>query len=306
MEQRVSRVGGRVATWRWPVALALMALGAAVTAAAWGDILHIAMTDEEASQIWLVPVIIAWLIWARRDALRGLTATSSWLGVFVIAAGWGFSTWGFDQDIEVLWQFAAVLTVVGGLLTVFGLDIVKRLWPAFLVLGFLVPVPANLRTEMALPLQNMAAGSAAFVLNLLGASVQQSGNTLIYHGQEVLIAEACNGMRMVFSLILVTCAFAFAMPLRTPMRLLLIGLSPLAALVCNVIRLVPTVWVYGHFSKDTAGKFHDLTGWAMLFVAFLLLIGVIKLLQWAQVPVMQPRPPRENHANVPPMEGTPA
>lgn len=274
-------------SWRWWAAAGLMALGAAVTVSAWADIVHIAMTDEEASQVWLVPVIVVWLVWARRGHAAGMRLRSSWVGPLAIAAGWAFSTWGFNYDVEVFWQFGAVLTVVGCLVTVVGLEVVKRFWPAFLVLGFLVPIPGILRVQIALPLQYAAASSAGFILNLMGASVQQSGSVLIYHGHEVLVAEACNGMRMVFSLILVSCAFAFATPLRTVVRLLVIALSPAAALVCNVIRLVPTVWVYGHYPQGVATMFHDVTGWAMLVVAFLLLMGVIRLLQWAQIPVMQ-------------------
>jgi exosortase/archaeosortase family protein len=67
--------------------------------------------------------------------------------------------------------------------------------------------------------------------------------------------------------------------------LLIIALSPLSAVLCNVIRLVPTVWVFGQFPQETAQKFHDVSGWVMLFVGFLLLMGVIRLLRWMLVPV---------------------
>ena len=33
--------------------------------------------------------------------------------------------------------------------------------------------------------------------------------------------------------------------------------------------------------------FHDLSGWAMLALAFVLLMGTVRLLRWAEVPVMQ-------------------
>ena len=89
-------------------------------------------------------------------------------------------------------------------------------------------------------------------------------------------------------LILVTYAFTFALPLRNRVRLLLLLASPLVAIFCNVVRMMPTVWLYGkydahdHFVPDT---FHAIAGWAMSLVAFLLLLGIIKLLKWAMVPV---------------------
>jgi len=71
----------------------------------------------------------------------------------------------------------------------------------------------------------------------------------------VTVAEACNGMRMVFALVLVSYAFAFSMPLRNGVRLVVLAASPLAAIVCNVIRLIPTIWLYGNARREVAGTF---------------------------------------------------
>ena len=57
-----------------------------------------------------------------------------------------------------------------------------------------------------------------------------------------------------------------------------------AALICNVIRVLPTVWMFDNYAAY-AQPFHDYAGWAMLPVAFLMLYGIIKLLQWAMIPV---------------------
>ena len=83
--------------------------------------------------------------------------------------------------------------------------------------------------------------------------------------------------------------FAFGTPLRPSVRAMLLVLSPVAAVVCNVIRVVPTVWLYGHYPDTVGPVFHDLSGWAMLAVAFFLLLGFVRMLRWAEVPVMQPQ-----------------
>jgi uncharacterized membrane protein YqjE len=44
------------------------------------------------------------------------------------------------------------------------------------------------------------------------------------------------------------------------------------------------VLLYGYAEEETADLFHDLAGWAMLPVAFLLLMGITKALRWALVP----------------------
>jgi exosortase/archaeosortase family protein len=60
--------------------------------------------------------------------------------------------------------------------------------------------------------------------------------------------------------------------------------SPLAAIFCNVVRVIPTIWMYG-YEPDYAATFHTYAGWAMLPLAFGMLYGLIKTLQWAMIPV---------------------
>jgi hypothetical protein len=55
--------------------------------------------------------------------------------------------------------------------------------------------------------------------------------------------------------------------------------SPFVALVCNVVRLVPTLWLHGHASKETADAFHDYAGWCMIPLSFFMLMGVISLIE---------------------------
>ena len=90
---------------------------------------------------------------------------------------------------------------------------------------------------------------------------------------------------MVFALVLVSFAFAYSLPLRNSVRVLVLLASPLAAIACNVIRLLPTVWLYGYSAEPIAKKFHDVSGWIMLPVAFVLLLGIVRLLRWAMIPV---------------------
>jgi len=178
-----------------------------------------------------------------------------------------------------------VLIVIGALLSVVGRDLLLRFAPVFAVLIFLVPIPGRFRQEIAIPMQNATARATQTVFDILGEPIQRNGNQLSINGQVVNVAEACNGMRMVFTLILVSYAFAFGEPLRGYVRFLILAASPLSAIGCNVIRMIPTIWLFGHARHDVAEWFHNFAGWAMLGIAFLLLMGIIRLLKWALIPV---------------------
>lgn len=256
---------------------------------AWSDIVYIAARDEEASQVWLVLPIFAWLVWVRKDALAQIKPRFSMLGPALIAVGWAVSMYGFFNLKQALWHGGAVLVLIGAFATVAGPALMRRMLPTLAVLVFLVPVPAMIRQRIAIPMQTYTASVSELGFQLLAMPVSRSGNVLTYNGQDVAVAEACNGMRMVFALLLVTYAFVFATPLRPGVRVLILILSPLAAIGCNVLRLVPTVYLYGQSPDEWGPTFHDFSGWAMLVLAFGLLLGAVRLLQWAEVPVMQER-----------------
>lgn len=273
--------------WHLLAGVVLTCLGVWVTWDVWVDVWTIASRDPESSQIFLTPVVAGWLAWVRRERLRMCYPRGGVIGLLVIALGWGISSWGFHHAVQSLWHGGGLLIVVGCFLTVAGVDVLRRFVPVFLVLLFLIPVPGLMRDHIAHPLQTATAHATQIVGQTLGMAIERRGNLLEYNGQEVGVAEACNGLRMVFTLLLVSFAFTFGTPLRTYVRVMFLLASPLSAILCNVIRLIPTIWVYGHYSSATAERFHDLSGWVMVVVAFLLLMGVLRLLQWTLVPVRQ-------------------
>ncbi len=271
--------------WHWALSLVFMSLGVLVTLDIWVDIVRIAFHDEEASHILLVPVVAAWLVWVRRSRLRYCQLRASWWGPVTIALGWSLSSLGFTNGTQILWHGGAVLVLIGCLITLAGTDVVGRFLPAFLVLIFLLPVPGLVRQQIAIPLQTATARVTQWVFEAGGASIGRSGSVLTINGVEVAIAEACDGMRMVFSLALVSFAFAFGIPLRNPVRVLVLLVSPVCAIAANVLRMLPTVWVYGTYPTSVAEAFHDISGWLMLPLSLLVMVGVVRVLRWALVPV---------------------
>jgi exosortase len=263
----------------------LIAGGVIATWDAWADMFRIAYNDEEQSHVILVPIVALWMAWVRRGRLRRFTPRGTLAGAGCIAAGWLLSRFGYFHAIQSFWHAGAVLVLIGTLLTGLGANFLLRFLPAFAVLVFLVPVPGMIRQLVSVPLQTASATVTAAVLETLGVPIERSTNLLTLNGHDIAVAEACNGMRMVLALVLVSYAFAFSLPLRLLARLLVLIASPAAALACNVIRLVPTVLLYGYSQQSWADSFHDVSGWLMVPLAFFILLGITSLLRWALIPV---------------------
>ena len=232
-----------------------------------------------------MPIVFAWLVWARRQRLRRVVPTGTLIGPALIALGWLFYSVGDLRLYQSMWHLGAILVVVGAFASVAGWQVLRSLLPAFFVLGFLVPVPGFVRGAIALPLQTVTAEVTQKILEVFWIDAVRTGNVLNIEGVDVAIAEACNGLRMVFALVLVSYVFAYTTPLRNPVRVIIVLASPVSAIVCNVIRLVPTVALFGYTSTDFAETFHDISGWIMLPVGFLMLLGIVRLMRWAMIPV---------------------
>ncbi|MEM6457930.1 MAG: exosortase/archaeosortase family protein [Planctomycetota bacterium] len=285
----VSRPTAGDLAWTAALAVVLSVLSVWVTAGAWADIFRIVQRDEEASHIMLVPAVFACLWWTNRHRLRGAAVRFPWAGTLVVAAGWGLSFYGQLTAQQVFWHLGAVVCLVGCVTAVVGVAVVLRMWQTFLVLAFLVPIPGSIRQPIALEMQAAAAWLTEQVIFLLGLPIERAGNLLVFNGVEVGIAEACNGMRMIAMLFLICYLFIFLDRLRPWVMVLLLVLSPGLAIVCNMIRLVPTVLLYGYASQDTADVFHDLLGWAMVGVAYGLLVLLVALMRWTLLPVDRPK-----------------
>ncbi len=304
-------------------AIAMTLVGLVATRGAWAEIYHKATTNPELSHILLVPFIVAWLVYIRRGRWRQCQPDGQFIGPVIVAIGWYLSWYGYNDpsSIDLFYHGGSLMIVVGCLLSVLGRDVLFRFLPAFAVLVFILPVPARISDPLAANLQVVAAVSTQHLLEMLAIPVQREGSLLTINGVEALVAEACNGMRGVFTLILVSYAFAFGTPLKNWVRATILIASPITALVCNIVRLIPTIWLFGqnedlwvvralrwmhdalefgtrfladfglhyqgHEKLAAAMFFHDISGWIMIFVAFLLLLGIIRVLRWALVPVTQ-------------------
>jgi exosortase len=264
----------------------LIGLGGWTQFAALRDIWMVGTGSEEQSHILLAPFVAIWLFWLRRSRLRAVRLAPTLWGPVIIAAGWIMSRFGYEMGVQVAWHLGALVTLVGCVVTLTGFSILRHFAPAFVALLFLIPVPGTIRQLIAIPLQAVATNITQIMLEVIGIPATRDGHVLLINGEQVAVDEACNGMRMVFALTLIVYAFAFSTPLRPSVRVLLLVLSPIAALVSNIIRLIPTTVFFGYGSVEQAQHFHDIAGWIMLPVALLMLFGVLRMIRWIELPVM--------------------
>ena len=267
----------------WFAGLAVLAVVAALPA--WRDMVSTGLRNPEQSHILLALPLVLWLGWLRRGRARKHGPRRSMAGPAVALAGSIGLLLGPHLGLDLIWHLGAVLMLVGAGVSIVGVRLAAAFFPSVVGLAFFLPVPGTIRQEIAVPLQEVSARAGEFALDILGVPVERTGNALTVNGVPVMIAEACNGMRMVAALALVSFAFIFSVPMSNRIRLLILAISPLVALLVNILRLIPTVLFYGYSDANIAGAFHDASGWLGLVLAFGVLWLFLSVLRWLEVPV---------------------
>ena len=253
---------------------------------AWRDLAYTGLHDEESSHVLLAPLAFVWIFLYRRPLLSEVRwAERRWAGPAVVVLAWGLWWYGYRYQVHTLWHLGAIIAVVGGVISLLGLDFFVRFAPAFGALLFLIPMAGERRQQLSLPLQLLTARITQPLCETFGMMVDRHGNQLTINGVDIAIVEACNGMRMFLTLFIVSYLYMFTTPLRGYVRVLLLLATPVLAVGCNVLRLVPTVWMFGHVDRPRAELFHQRAGWVMLVVAFFVLMGIVQLFRWLTLPV---------------------
>ena len=182
--------------------------------------------------------------------------------------------------INFLSMFAFVGILAGIVLVLWGSTALRRLWFPIAFLMFMVPLPEVSIAQLNFRLKMVAAESGVFMANLLGIIAERSGNRVFLEGDKTLvIANICNGLRTLITVIAFGALYAYVCKLRGVWRFALFVLSVPVALASNAIRIMGLI-VVAHFwdEKTATGWFHDTSGALILVVAFLMMFGIEQLI----------------------------
>jgi exosortase len=283
VDRRERRYQWRASHWVWAIGLVLASI--LVTQSAWVESIKLGWTDDECQYILLAPFMTAWLIWVRRWRMPYCKPVGQWVGLPIMLLGGWMWAWGYRHSAATFWHGGPVLVAAGAFVSVMGADVVRKFAPAFLSLLFLIPITPTRRHIIASPMEYYAAQWTKGCCQFFGLDVAQRGNLLMVNGTEVEVAEACSGIRQLVTFWLVSYVMAFSRPLHWYSRLLILLFVPAVAIISNVVRLVPTVWIYSYGAGARAEQFHDVAGWVMLIAAFLFIESTVGLARWIGIPI---------------------
>lgn len=228
---------------------------------------------------FLVPFFAGYLLWHRREMLRGVELHFNAWGLGLLLAA-GAMRWlvAFVHLPLLFDAFTLVPFLAGAVLFVGGRDVFRWSWPAVVILIFAVPLPDLVGGMLSGHLQRIGTHLSTFALQTLGVPAVSQGNVILLTEHQLGVVEACSGIRML--MLFVTICTGAALLMKRPLLdrfVVLLSAAPIAV-IANVIRITATGLLYEHVSAEWAEwLYHDAAGFFMMPLAISLVLAELAI-----------------------------
>ena len=241
-----------------------------------------AWSTAEYSHGPLIPLISLYLFLRelrdKTDLPEG-TPKNRWPGIAVIGFGLIIAMLGNLANIPDIVTYAYIIWVAGVVLLCMGWAEGRRHQLPVLHLVFMLPLPQYFYWKMTVFLQGVSSELGVFVIQIAGIPVFLDGNIIDLGHYQLLVAEACSGLRYLFPIL--SFSYLMAILYRGPFWhkvALFVMAAPLTVLM-NSFRIgVIGVLVNSYGISHAEGFLHFFEGWvifgaciALLFLAALAL-----------------------------------
>lgn len=263
----------RAGAWRAALPLVALAIGAILllyrdTAVAMVTIWY---RSETFTHAFVVPPIVAWLIWRKRAELAQYTPQPTrWL--LLPMAGAAF-IWllGDLAAVNALTQLALVTLLVLTVPALLGMAVARCLRFALLFLFFAVPLGEFMMPQM----MTWTADFTVLALRLSGIPVFREGLQFVIPSGNWSVVEACSGIRYLIASVTVGTLYAYLNYQSTRRRVTFVLVSLLVPIIANWLRAYIIVML-GHLSgnKIATGADHLIYGWAFFGVVIMLMFMI--------------------------------
>jgi exosortase len=227
--------------------------------------------DPNYTHGFFVPMFSLFLLWEKRAKLAALRIKPAWPGlVMILVALWALIL-GTIKSEFFLYRLSILLFIAGVVVFLAGW---KHLAAISFPLAFLVlMIPSSTLLEhITFPLQVIASKTATFLLMLAGVPAVREGNIILLPGAQLEVAEACSGIRSLFSLLTLTIIYGYLAETKIGVRVVLTLMAVPISILANALRIAFTGLVVENWGVERAeGTVHMLSGW-LVFVTSLALV----------------------------------
>jgi len=273
-----------------PVLAAILLYAYGLSSPTLGDLFKTWTNNIDYHHGFFVAPFVAYFLWVRRDTFptkRGsLDATLGMILGAVLLLFWCFFRYYvMVRSMVTLDSWSILVWVWAVCLMCFGLRVFIWALPSLVFLAFMFPWPPRIENLMRGPLQELAAQLSVYILRVTGEhAIAQSNTVLMSNNQQLDVAAACSGIRVLVSVI--AAAYAAVLLMRRPwwQNLLLFIMVVPVALFVNALRIAMTGLLIKHasgtisgfgFDKKTPVVCDEISGMVMLVLTFVFFVAIV-------------------------------
>ena len=235
------------------------------------------INDNYAHGIFIFP-LCAFLLWLRRDELRQVERHPSAWGVLPLTLGVIGQCLSYTLQIKYVGMWTLALTLTGGVLLLYGPQMLPLVRFAILFSLLAYPLPHSVLNGMTVKIQVASTNGATALMSALGYPLIQQGNVIQVPGAILEVAQACSGFHKLLSLTAFTLLYSYLFTTSQWKRLILIlAVLPLALLV-NILRISGLIAAAAAGGLPALHRAHDTAEYCAIALAFGLLIGLGRIL----------------------------
>ncbi|WP_166260780.1 VPLPA-CTERM-specific exosortase XrtD [Marinobacter salicampi] len=236
-------------------------------------LLEVWIESEEYSHGPLVLGVLAYIVYCKRDSLpfherhldgRLIALACVPLLAFVLGAASGIG----QLQKHAVWMFAALIAYASG-----GVPMVKFLAVPLLIALMTIPLPKGLELALTGHMQLLSSQIGVWFIRQFGGVVHLQGNIIDMGSIQLLVDEACAGLRYLYPLLGLSgiAAYLFRATLWAKWALFFAAI-PITILM-NSFRIGVTGILVEHYGlAHTTGFLHFFEGWVVFLAAIVVLI----------------------------------
>lgn len=262
--------------WKWIVlSLLLMALYYQILGDWFIDLWH----DDNYSHGLLIPLISLYYLKIRFSQLKLSPSRPCAAGLLLVLAGLVLYLLGFIGAEFFTRRVSLIVLLFGLILYLEGPEVMAILRFPLGILFFAVPLPYILYNAVAFPLKLVATKIAVFSLGLAGLAVFREGNIVYLTHTTLEVVDACSGIRSLMTLITLAFFLGHMMHRRFLPCFVLMLLAVPVAVFANALRVAATGFLTKFDPAWSSGTLHELTGWLVFVLSFVILWLISDLLK---------------------------
>ncbi len=232
---------------------------------------------EEYSHGFLIPIVAAWLLWTRRDALRESLGPPVWAGSIMILLALAMHIMGELSATPTLSQVGFVLALAGLVLALGGYSLLRTAGIPIFFLLFAIPAPDFVVSTISLRLQLISSELGAAFIRMFQIPVYRDGNIIDLGYYSLQVVDACSGLRYMYPLLSLSFLAAYMFHAPFWQRVIVFLSSIPISIAMNSIRIGLVGVTVNYWGTQAAeGFLHFFEGW----VIFLACAGILVLEMW--------------------------